>query len=1019
MLENASRQLFLVLLTIIAGIVCSLTLEIPLGHDLKGGTQLRYELPPDVLAQMKAKENISVDQIMEQSISVIAERIDPNGALDPLITRSGETGILIELPYLEPQALNRVLERVTNLGRLEMRIVADKDFGAGQVVFNMQAEAQRLKTWLANPENKALVLQDAKNIRRFNEDAAVGPLQIGNLAWYPHQIRAVTQGEQQRWDLPFNRMSNPELAAASVPAYEDADFNNGLVPESWQKKEAKDRFLVEFLALNLKETFFSGEDLDPAGVSGGPSPEGGLGVNYAIIGAKSGDYQAWSQRHIGKCSAIVLNGAVKSAPVFRSAIPGRGIISGDFTKDEVEELVKVLRTGSLRVEPDLVSKETIGATLGKTAIERGAYSLIAGSVLVFLFMLWYYRMPGTIACITLALNMFLLWAAMLFMQATITLPGLGGMVLTMGMAVDANVLIYERIREELAKGKGLLQAVRAGFDRAMSAILDSNITTFLVGLVLFNVGVGPVRGFAVTLMVGIVTTVFTQFFVTRLLFHYALEKGKLVDYQPRSLFATLNIDYAKRMRTCITGSVVLIAAGLVYALFVAPREKTLGIDFTGGANLRMVLTESTSVESVRERLTADAAFNATYPNATVNTVGDNADGERSTQFNVRLKLNETQRAAIDAARKTHREQRLLAERDTQAPPAAYEPPYVAELRRVFTGQLVQPAFSDALTVADADRENLQFAQIDVHFAKPVDVAAARERLQKGLSRGVVSPLGDATATTAKDLRVEWTTQSSIKQWQLAEIVQKELEGLTDTSTPPQPVVLSEPFPDAQEIQGRLVNDLRNAAVGALILAWGLIVLYLRVRFHEYKYGIAAVVALIHDVLVALVVVVFCNSLGLVRAEINLAMIACFLTIIGYSVNDTIVIFDRIRENGIENVRLGASESFRDLINRSLNQTMSRTLLTSGLTLLVVIAQFAVNATGESDLGAFAFAMIIGMIAGVYSTIFIAAPILLWLDKGEGAISKAEAERAIAAQKQQEALEQGLDQAQDQPAKTPN
>jgi preprotein translocase subunit SecF len=149
------------------------------------------------------------------------------------------------------------------------------------------------------------------------------------------------------------------------------------------------------------------------------------------------------------------------------------------------------------------------------------------------------------------------------------------------------------------------------------------------------------------------------------------------------------------------------------------------------------------------------------------------------------------------------------------------------------------------------------------------------------------------------------------------------------------------------------------------------------------------------------------------------MIACFLTIIGYSVNDTIVIFDRIRENGIENVRLGASESFRDLINRSLNQTMSRTLLTSGLTLLVVIAQFAVNATGESDLGAFAFAMIIGMIAGVYSTIFIAAPILLWLDKGEGAISKAEAERAIAAQKQQEALEQGLDQAQDQPAKTPN
>ena len=196
------------------------------------------------------------------------------------------------------------------------------------------------------------------------------------------------------------------------------------------------------------------------------------------------------------------------------------------------------------------------------------------------------------------------------------------------------------------------------------------------------------------------------------------------------------------------------------------------------------------------------------------------------------------------------------------------------------------------------------------------------------------------------------------------------------------IVLSDPFPEAQEIQGRLVNDLRNAAIGALILAWALIVFYLRIRFHEYKYGLAAVVALIHDVLVTFGVVVLFNHMGWVNAEISLAMIACFLTIIGYSVNDTIVVFDRIRENRIENARNNVNESFRSLINRSLNQTLSRTVLTTVLTLFVVIAQLIVNWDSGSDLEAFAFAMTIGMCCGVYSTMYIAAPILIWMDRGD-------------------------------------
>ena len=237
------------------------------------------------------------------------------------------------------------------------------------------------------------------------------------------------------------------------------------------------------------------------------------------------------------------------------------------------------------------------------------------------------------------------------MQATITLPGLGGIVLTLGMAVDANVLIYERIREELQKGKEMLQAVRSGFERAMSAILDSNITTFLVGLVLFNVGVGPVRGFAVTLMVGIVTTVFTQFFVSRLLFHWALSNGKLEGWKPNTLFENRSIDFVGKIRACVALSALVIIGGVGYSMTVPPEEK-LSIDFTGGSNLQMVCAEATDATSIRDKLAADAAFLSSYPTYSVNEVG-----EEGTGYNIRLKLTEAQRTQIEQQRAEKREER--------------------------------------------------------------------------------------------------------------------------------------------------------------------------------------------------------------------------------------------------------------------------------------------------------------------------------------------------------------------------
>lgn len=969
MLENASRQLFLVLVAVILGLVCTFTLEPTLGPDLKGGTQLLYNVPQDLLDELTKKEAVTTTEIMTQTITVMRERIDPNGTLQPLITQSGDTGILIELGSLAPQELKRVLERISNLGELEMRMVVYDDYDTDNVTFVLANERVRFEAWLNKPQNKALIEKDPKNVRRFNQGVA-GPIAGTRLAWFPREIKASTENPDN-WDSSY---SFGELASQTVKSYDDTQWNGGVIPAAVKELPILEQRLIEFVAVNMYERFFTGEHLDPSGVGVGQGRNGSPAVNYRMRGDLTADYADWSSEHKGQASAIILNGIIKSAPAFVSKITRNGQITGSFTIAEVEELVKVLRTGSLRIEPELLSKQTIGAQLGSKAIERGLWSILVGGVAVFLFMMAFYKLAGVIACVSLLLNVFLLWAGMLFMQATVTLPGLGGIVLTLGMAVDANVLIYERIREELKKGKKLLQAVRAGFERAMSAILDSNITTFLVGMVLYNVGVGPVRGFAVTLMIGIITTVFTQFFVSRLLFHWALKNNKLEGWQPNTLFENRNIDFVGKIKFCAVLSTVMIIVGMGYSSTV-PAEKMLAIDFTGGANLRMVCVDQQSADRIRNTLAADAKFAAEYP-----TTGVNTYGESGNEYNVRLKLNSKQRADIDDGRKAWREAKKRADNDGNDPPAPYEPPYLAELTRVFGDQLVEPAFDLALlTEHPTLGDTQQYAQIDVHFSEPVDVAKIKALIGQSLAQGDVEILDDEAATTAKNFRLIWTTQISTKLWQLPNIVSNELAELKDAND--EIVMLSDPFPEAQEIQGRLVNDLRNAAIGALILAWLLIVFYLRIRFHEYKYGLAAVVALIHDVLITLSVVVLFNSLGYVNAEISLSMIACFLTIIGYSVNDTIVVFDRIRENRIENARNNAGESFRSLINRSLNQTLSRTILTSVLTLFVVISQFVVNYDSGSELEGFAFAMIIGMFTGVYSSMYIAAPILIWMDKG--------------------------------------
>ncbi|MHC5063914.1 MAG: protein translocase subunit SecD [Planctomycetota bacterium] len=975
MIENARRQVILVLLITIAAVYLITASPFKLGVDLRGGTQLIYEVDiEEAKREGIIPENASEAELgakITEIITVLQDRIDPQGVTEASVTQRGDTGIIIELPDMVAEEAAAVERRIENLGQLEMRIVAEDTYRKNGVAFNIADEKAHLTKWLDDNdgEYRRLLAQDPLKISIFHTDP--GPLAgRDKLQWAPAQIRPSLDNEEI-----WSRADSRSADSPCVPVFTDAEWNSGLVPADPPGVVGEDGvlqpFLIEFYPINLDERYFTGDDLNPAGVQPTMDDNGLPAIGYEIINQRAGEYADWSEEYIDKRSAIILNGYVQSAPTFVSRIPGSGrITSGEFSQAYVNEMVRVLRTGSLDIRPVLQSRVTIGPTLGQASIDRGFYSIAGGGLLVLLFILAYYRTAGLVAFFSLMLNIFLILGVMQFIRATFTLPGIGGLVLTMGMAVDANILIYERIREELARGKDLLQAVRSGFDRAMVTILDANITTFLAGLVLFNIGVGPIRGFAVTLMVGILTSLFTAFFVSRLSFHFLLEWKKLSSFKAASWFKSLKFDFLRLSKPAFAASMVLIVAGLAN-MFSTPRDVVQGLDFTGGANLHVVLGTPETAAEIRGRLESDEKFSSDFPRPRVNTLGEVDSEGKATEFSVRIKLTDTLRQRYDE------DQRAWLQ---QAEATAYTPPYYRELERILADVLVPPAFGNAQVVPNPGGGSAT-ASITLNFARPVALASVQERLRDSDPNIVVRNIPGQEGDVASEMVVdEWNVKVDLQAELLPEMIALALGTITD----PQGVAVrpSDPIPEAEEIGGRMVDELRNAAIGALLVAMFLIVMFIRIRFHEYKYGFAAVAALLHDVLITLGIVVLFNAMGWVEAELNLAMIAAFLTIIGYSINDTIVIFDRVRENINEQKRLGEPVRSTEILNRSINQTLSRTILTTTTTLFVVLTQFVVNYGQGSALEGFSFALVIGLLSGTYSTIFIASPLVNWMQNRE-------------------------------------
>jgi SecD/SecF fusion protein len=546
--------------------------------------------------------------------------------------------------------------------------------------------------------------------------------------------------------------------------------------------------------------------------------------------------------------AIVLDNTVYSAPSVSSGpiAGGRSQISGSFSLTEAVDLANVLRAGKLPASAEIVQADEVGPSLGQEAIDSGMKSFLIALVFVLLWMVFYYGKSGIFADIALMLNILLIFGVLASLGAVLTLPGIAGIVLTIGISVDANVLIFERIREELEKGKSQKESVKDGFANALSSILDANITTGLTALILFVFGTGPIKGFATTLIIGILTSLFTAIFITRLLIDWYVNRGGKLDFSTamtKGLFKNVNINFLKKRKIAYVISGVFILASLG-SLFTTGLDE--GIDFVGGRTYQVRFDQDVSVEEVKGDL------NAVFNSAEVKTIGGANQLKISTKYKV----------------------------------------------------------EDNSTEADEEVQSKLFVA-----------------LQKYLPAGIT--------------------------------YQEFLDGSGDAKIGK---MLS------SKVSPTIADDIKKSSFWAVLGSLVVVFLYILFRFKKWQFSLGAVAAVFHDVLIVLGIFSITWRFMPFSMEIDQAFIAAILTVIGYSLNDTVVVFDRIREFLNEHT----SWEFDKTINQSLNSTLSRTLNTSVTTLVVLLAMFTF---GADSLRGLLFALIVGVLVGTYSSLFIATPIM--------------------------------------------
>ncbi len=815
MVDFLSRKIIFIVLATVGSIWSLFAFSVNLGLDLQGGARIVYNLP-EPEGGLQAGETMA--QIVSETIQVFQKRLDSSGLKDVSIVPQGDSGIAIEMPGRDQAELRRITDTIINQGRLEFRIVAEQT----DAEYDLNAEAEKFRTWrAANPDTPVVDfsrLDETKGgphqaliFKALNEDA-MGQPGMGPVA-----------------DLGVVALRNQQVINEGGAAGTD---------DSWH---------------------FTGDQLSAAQLYNHPQT-GELVVLFEFQQQKKLAFEYFTGAYEGRGMAIVLNDIVDTAPRINQPLKGGGFIEGGglagFSHEEASELVLVLKSGSLRVEPELDYQDYTGPNLGEASIRIGGWSAALGGLLVLVFMLGYYRLNGVVACCSLLFNGFLLLGFLSFTQATLTLPGLAGLVLTIGMAVDANILIFERVREERKRGREVPQAYKNGFERAFTTIVDANLTTLITTLILWKVGTGPVRGFAATLSLGVITSMFSALVFSKVIFHgmiFGKGKSKITEVKmTKALAGDAHFAFLAKRKAAAVLSVVLILVGM--GMVAVEGKNMLGIDFTGGSVVKVQLKEPT--------------------------------------------------ASTDL---------------------------VAALPSNYTVTTVEREGEEGLPVGTSS-----------HYQIKIKASAAAEA-----EAAIADQIAAGESWVERDL-------------------QSKIGGMLDAE---------KPFLEIDSIGLRVSGQIQQSAIQAILLSMIAIVIYMNFRFKEFRYGLAAVVALVHDVLFVMGAMALFHYLGIVNVDVNLEIIAAFLTIIGYSLNDTIVVFDRIRENLPRR-----SGSFMEVIDLSINQSLSRTILTSVTTFVVLLVLFLANRPQHNVLEGFSFAMLVGVVVGTYSSMFVASPMLVFLDR---------------------------------------
>lgn len=830
-----------------------------------------------------------VDGAINNSFKVLRTRIDRFGVVQPNIQKLSQTGrILIELPGVkDPARVRKLLQGSANLEFWETYNLSEILPQLAQInneIAHLNASNESAQTPAAQPTKQAAkTASDASDIDALVDNIAAEDSAAQEAA---DEEAALEQYKKQN---PLFAILNPSVSPSGQPYqgpvvgtvhYTDTarvmEMLNSAMAKSLLPRELRLRWTVK--AIDDAETLYQLVALK-AQTNGRPSLEGDVitdaradfgqtsayaNVSMSMNAEGARDWQRITRDNIGKSIAIVLDGYVYSFPTVQNEIAGgNSQITGNFTVEEAKDLANTLQSGKMPAPARIIQEDVVGPSLGREAIQNGMWSFVLGFILVMLYMIFYYGMiPGLIADFALLCNVFLLVGILASFSAVLTLPGIAGIVLTMGMAVDANVLIYERIREEMHAGKNLRKAIQDGFQGAISAIIDSNVTSFLTGVILAIFGTGPIKGFAVTYMIGIISSFLTAVFITRLLLEVYAKKdnAKELSFTTRimqNFLQNTNADFigARKITYIISGIFVIVGI-----LGINPHvfgKLNLGIDFSGGRNYIIRFAQPVSTEEVNANL--------------------------------------------------------------------------------------DKVFMEAKAEMDDD-ESFSLNVITIGDANQVRVATNYR----------VNDNGDEV-----DNEIEALLYEGCKPFLADNIT---LDEFKSTEVNPEVGIMQ-----SQKVGPAVADDITKNAFIAVILALLGIFLYILLRFRNFAFSVGALAGLTHDTLIILGLYAILWKVMPFSMEIDQSFIAAILTVIGYSINDTVVVFDRVREYN----HLYPKRDRRQNMNDALNHTLSRTFSTSMSTLVVLLAIFCFG--GETIRG-FVFALMMGVIVGTYSTLCVATPL---------------------------------------------